>query len=621
MSARSVRSTIAGLAVAAVVVGVVPAAGRAAAADQAGQTGPVGTAVEVPGTAALNAGGFGQVVSVSCGGAAGNCAAGGEYTDGAGHLHVFVADEVNGVWQTAIEIPGTATLNSGNAEINSVSCGSAGNCVAGGAYADGAGHGQALVADEVNGAWQTAIELPGTATLNVRNANVYSLACGPAGNCAAGGYYTDSAGHLQALVASETNGVWQTGTELPGTAALNVGGDAAVYSVSCGSAGNCAADGGYTDSAGHQLVFVADEVNGVWQTAIEVPGTAALNVSGDWSSSVSCGSAGNCAAGGAYRDGANYVHAFVATEVSGVWQNAIEVPGIAALNAGGNATVNSVSCSSAGNCVIGGYYFDAAGHQQVFVADEVNGAWQTAIEVLGSASLNAGRSDISSVSCASAGNCAAGGVYQDGAGHQQVFVANEVNGGWHNAVEVPGTAALNAGGDANVFSVSCEGENCAVGGYYHDSAGNQQATVTVLNQPSWPANVVGPSRPPAFSAEGFYLGVTNGHAWTLEVTQPGRFPGHVYTATIHSNDGVGYFTNAAGIQLEGDDSFKVVGRTITFLSHDFGDIDGIRFVTSQAATSLTFTLAIDGKPATADQMHLGAHAIPSATPSPLTITR
>lgn len=45
---------------------------------------------------------------------------------------------MNGTWGTAIEVPGLAALNilNGSAEINSLSCGSPGNCSAGGYYDD-----------------------------------------------------------------------------------------------------------------------------------------------------------------------------------------------------------------------------------------------------------------------------------------------------------------------------------------------------------------------------------------------------------------------------------------------------------------------------------------------------
>jgi hypothetical protein len=40
----------------------------------------------------------------------------------------------------------------------------------------------------------------------------------------------------------------------------------------------------------------------------------------------------------------------LAVEVNGRWRQAIEVPGLGALNNGGNAGVSSVSCASAGSC-------------------------------------------------------------------------------------------------------------------------------------------------------------------------------------------------------------------------------------------------------------------------------
>ena len=100
---------------------------------------------------------------------------------------------------------------------------------------------------------------------------------------------------------------------------------------------------------------MAAERNGRWGKAIEVPGLAALNTGGHAEvSSVSCGSAGSCAAGGYYRDRRGQ-QGFVAVERNGRWGKAIEVPGLAALNKGGYAEVNSVSCASAGSCAAGGY--------------------------------------------------------------------------------------------------------------------------------------------------------------------------------------------------------------------------------------------------------------------------
>ncbi len=97
---------------------------------------------------------------------------------------------------------------------------------------------------------------------------------------------------------------------------------------------------------------------GSWRHAIEVPGLGALNAGGNaWVFSVSCGSAGNCAAGGQYADGSGHIQAFVASERNGRWGKAIEVPDLGALNAGGVAYVYAVSCASAGSCSAAGYGF------------------------------------------------------------------------------------------------------------------------------------------------------------------------------------------------------------------------------------------------------------------------
>ncbi len=400
-----------------------------------------GRAIEVPGPAALNTSANAVVFSVSCP-SAGNCVAGGYYTDGSSRNQAFVASERNGRWRTAIEVPGSAALNtSGNAVVLSVSCPSAGNCAVGGYYTSGSARNQAFVASERKGRWGKATEVPGTAALNVRgNAWVNSVSCPSAGYCAAGGFYTDNDFDIQAFVASERNGRWRTALEVPGSAWLNASGNAVVLSVSCPSAGNCGAGGEYSDRFSRFQAFVASERNGRWSTAIKVPGSAQLNAGGNAQVfSVSCSSAGNCAAGGYYTDRASRIQAFVVSERTGRWRTAIEMPGSAARNAGGNAVVLSVSCPSAGNCAAGGDYADRLSRFQAFVASERNGRWTTAIKVPGSAQLNAGgNAQVFSVSCPSAGNCAAGGYYTDRSSRSEAFVVSERNGRWRKATPVPG---------------------------------------------------------------------------------------------------------------------------------------------------------------------------------------
>ncbi len=394
-----------------------------------------------------------------------------------------------GTWGNAEEVPGIAALNrDGNAEINSVSCGSAGSCSAGGYYVDGSGHYQAFVASEANGTWGTAEEVPGTAALNTGgSAVINSASCASVGSCSAGGLYHTVRNRGQAFVVKETNGIWGTAREVPGIAALSTGGSSAIGSVSCSSAGNCSAGGGYT-SHNISSAFVVGQTNGTWGTAEQFPGIAALSRGGGaWIDSVSCISAGNCSVGGGYRASAFLGRqTWVAVETNGTWGTAEEAPGVAALNKGKFADIVSVSCGSAGNCSADGTYRTRVGNIQPFVVGEANGTWGTARKVPGIAALNqGGNAQISPVSCTSAGNCSVGGSYTDGSGHQQAFVASEANGTWGTAEEVPGTAALNTGGNAHLNSVSCTSAgNCSAGGSTqtvraagrHSSRGRQAAS-------------------------------------------------------------------------------------------------------------------------------------------------
>jgi hypothetical protein len=431
--------------------------GRSAAA--AG--GAWGKAREIPGTAAISTTHpilDAVVDSVSCA-SAGNCGAGGTYEDRFGNRFAFVVSQVNDAWGKAQKVRGTIILKNGNfAEVSSVSCASAGNCGAGGFYRDSAGIDQAWVVSEKNGTWGKAEEVPGTAALNVARGNggVNSVSCASAGNCSAGGVYTNAARQDQAFVVSEKNGTWGKAEQVPGL----VSSDAGVDSVSCVSAGNCSA-GGF---GGHQTsrsdgVFVVSQKNGIWGHAQNIGG---LGNTGASIASVSCGSAGNCGAGGF---GGIAGEAFIAGERNGIVGAAQAVPGLATL--GGGGAITSMSCASAGDCTAGGYYVGTG--IQAFVVSEKNGTWGRAEEIPGTAALNrGGNAEVNSVSCGSAGNCSVGGVYSTINMHDQAFVVSEKNGVWGKAEQVPGTAVLNKGKSAQVNSVSCASAgNCSVGGYYH----------------------------------------------------------------------------------------------------------------------------------------------------------
>ena len=97
--------------------------------------------------------------------------------------------------------------------------------------------------------WATGVEasLPANARTNPGIlAGICSLSCASAGNCTAVGSYFDSSGHLQGVLLSETSGTWATGVQAPLPANAGTNPSASAYPVSCASAGNCTAVGGYT---------------------------------------------------------------------------------------------------------------------------------------------------------------------------------------------------------------------------------------------------------------------------------------------------------------------------------------------------------------------------------------
>jgi hypothetical protein len=489
-SGGAVRRLLAPVAAAAVVCGLLAGGGVASAAGTGHAAVPKvrwGRAEEVPGLAALNAGGSAGVGPVSCW-RAGDCVAGGSYTDASGHSQAFVVTEHNSVWGQAIEVPGTAALNTGGgAGVSAISCAPRGGCAVAGTYHDSAGNQQVFVDSATGGRWGTAIQIPGTGKLNVGGlASVHSVSCASAGNCAAGGYYQlynppgtgDNA--FQAYVVSERNGRWASAEEVPGIAAINPppNPDGAVVSVSCASAGNCTAGGFWWGgpcafgAAVCPLGFVVSEVDGRWQRLV-------LPKGGGTVSEVSCWRAGDCTAAGAFLNpssGAPLI-GFAENETNGRWASAHLFA--ASLNLG----ITSVSCTSAGNCSaggnMGGCECDAGFLNGAFVFSEHKGRWGAVDDLAGPANLGT----VNSVSCASAGNCGAGGSGYAGNDEYgdvlyQAFVVGERDGRWAAAEVPPGMAALNLGGNSAVNSVSCPAAgSCAAGGSYTDAAGHAQGWV------------------------------------------------------------------------------------------------------------------------------------------------
>jgi hypothetical protein len=426
------------------------------------------TAFEVPGTLTPHTTQLADVSSISCS-SPGNCVAAGSYFAWEGPAP-FVVEEVDGTWGTAHPLPGMTTLNNGGngGSVASISCPSDGNCTVGGTYSEHVPHAnnaQAFVADETNGTWGNAIKVPGMAGLGAVDSRMSSLSCSSAGNCAAVGYFDG-----KAFVVDEKNGSWHNAIQVPGTAALQGTGGSWLYSVSCPTDGNCSAGGSYgqlTEDGGDTQPFVVDETNGTWGTAIEVPAAQNLNHGLAQVETISCGAAGSCAAGGYYTDGGGTTQAFVVDETNGSWGSAIELPGTAGLNyTKYRDRVESISCAAAGSCVAAGYYDGTEdtfhGSSHAYVASETNGIWANAIQLPGLAALDTGHGSVAlAVSCVSAHDCAAGGTYQDSLGNHQAFVSSSTQ--VDATTLVPDDVGGVLGGTTNLTATLTSGGNGVVG--------------------------------------------------------------------------------------------------------------------------------------------------------------
>lgn len=437
-------------------------------------------------------------------------------------------------WTPGVEVtrPADAKLHS-NALVPAVSCAAAGDCSAVGSYHDGSGHGEAMLLSESAGVWGAAIraKLPADAGANPE-AGLNSISCPAVGDCTAVGGYTDNSvsGREEGLLVTETAGAWKTGVKalLPADAATNP--KVGLRSVSCSSAGNCSAVGEYTDGSGHPQGLLLTETAGKWTGVEEAtlpPDRATSGALGPNVSveSVSCASPGECSAVGSYVDNAGHKQGLLLSESGGFWDLG-EKATLPADHATDPAVeLASVSCVSVGNCSAVGSYSDNG------APSNEQGVLLT--ETAGGwlpgekALLPAGGigAILLSVSCVTTGSCSAVGNYVDASQGRGLLL--DKAGTWRTGIPA---VAPNAGTEsgANLYSVSCPAVgDCGAVGSYVDKLGRGQGVLLTETGGAW-ANA-DEAMPPANAG-----------------TDPGVYPEMVSCASVGNCSAVGEYTNKAG---------------------------------------------------------------------------
>ena len=235
---------------------------------------------------------------------------------------------------------------------------------------------------------------------------------------------------------------------------------------------------------------------------LPVPG----NVGSDGMSLVasSCPSAGSCSAVAVYTDSGGNSQVALFDQVNGSWRlTELDLSHLAGLDASGDLGPESISCASAGNCAVVGYYQDASQTYQAFVAMETGGVWAPASEAQMPGNVNttnygvnhSGDEDLSltSVACISAGNCTVFGDYDANAADNDVpFVLTESNASWAQAVEAPlPSDASPAYGELISGQVSCPPAGaCTAFGAYPTTSGGEAPFVLTQSGSSWTASTL-----------------------------------------------------------------------------------------------------------------------------------
>jgi hypothetical protein len=351
------------------------------------------------------------------------------------------------------------------------------------------------------GSWSGSHDVPGVGgDWSILSA----MSCTVPGNCTAGGEYGWDEPYTQGtgFVVSEAGGVWGKAADVPGISELNGSQYAAVTGLSCAGPGNCAAAGYYLPAAGATTgqAFVADEVGGSWRPAHPLPGMtepfANFAAGNPWTIAVSCAPATtaparrqglSCAAAGSYATSAGPV-AFVADSSGGTWGAPHPVPGLVLLGDDYAAShVLAVSCPAPGACAIGGSYIDDDKQAQAFAANEAHGRWSAATPIPGTAAQDGGGlAQLDSLDCPAPGYCTGAGEYTPPAGPAALFVVNEADGEWHRAIELPGSAALDRDG-GSIAQVSCAATSCAVGGTLTTVANGTRGFIAGETRGKWGA--------------------------------------------------------------------------------------------------------------------------------------
>jgi outer membrane protein OmpA-like peptidoglycan-associated protein len=398
-------------------------------------------------------------------------------------------------------VPSASGTSAGNT-LNAVSCVSPGNCVAVGQLATAAGE-VALIDVQTAQVWST-VTAPTRSDASAHPSNsLAAVDCPAVGACVAVGQYLDASGHERALLEVETSGSWAA---VPTPLPAGAGASSSLDGIDCYLAGACVAVGQYEDGAHHEQALLVVDDSGAW-SAVTAPLPSGADTTGAANAlySVSCTSATDCAAVGSYLarvPASSCVHddcqeSLLDVEAAGTWSAATApLPFDASPSPATGDALNTIDCSSVGNCVAGGSYVDTHGNNQVALDEDIAGTWSAVTAPLpANASSSPDTNAIDSVTCSSDDNCVAVGQYDDDVTteYPEGLIETETAGTWSaQRAPLPADARANEP-DVQLNDLSCSSStSCVAVGTYVTALGDlhPRALLDVDFSGSWLAGFV-----------------------------------------------------------------------------------------------------------------------------------
>ena len=145
-----------------------------------------------------------------------------------------------------------------NLAVTQLDCASVGNCTLAGSVRDSSEVSKAFIATQTSGIWSNASLVPGLSSLgNNTDSRISSLSCPTAGECVAVGNNKTALNiggrSDQPFVVVKSNGIWGNARTIPGLDLTNSVMDPGMIKVSCFSAGECSVAGSIASNTGSRI--------------------------------------------------------------------------------------------------------------------------------------------------------------------------------------------------------------------------------------------------------------------------------------------------------------------------------------------------------------------------------